>query len=107
MPELVLTAADDGRALDVGPGTGITVVLAENPTTGYGWQVTDSLPGCLASKSSRYDRDAGGAIGQGGQRSFGFVVVAAGACDLALELRRPWETGVEPVGRFRVHLTVR
>lgn len=107
MPGLALTAADDGRALSVGPGTEITIMLAENPTTGYGWQIAGPLPGCLASKSSRYDRGGGALVGQGGWRSFGFVAVAAGSCDLALELRRPWETEAAAADRFRVHVTVR
>lgn len=106
MPDLVLSAADDGRALSVEAGAGITVVLGENPTTGYSWQLVGPLPACVVAEGDRYDRDAGAAIGGGGQRSFRFVATASRACDIKLELRRSWEIGLAPADRFRVGITV-
>ncbi len=107
MPELVLTAADDGRAFAVDRGTAISVVLDENPTTGYSWQLVEPLPDCLVPQGDRHDRPAGAAIGGGGRRVLRFAAEVPGSCRIWLDLRRVWEIGLAPAGRFRASVTVR
>lgn len=107
MSDLVLTSADDGRTVTVDRGTVISVILEENPTTGYTWQFAEALPDCLVSAGDRYDRPAGAAIGGGGRRTFRFAAEAPGSCRIWLDLRRVWEIGLAPAGRFLADVVVR
>lgn len=107
MPELVLTAADDGRDLAVEIGAEIALALEENRTTGFLWQLAGPLPDGLVWKGDRFYHDAGPGLGRGGRRSFRFLAVAPGSGDIAFQLRRPWEIGLAPQARFRVGVTVR
>lgn len=107
MSDLVLTSADDGCTVTVDRGTVISVILEENPTTGYTWQLVEPLPDCLVPRGDRHDRPAGAALGGNGRRILRFAAEAPGSCRIWLDLRRVWEIGLAPAGRFRASITVR
>jgi inhibitor of cysteine peptidase len=77
--------------------------LAENPTTGYRWDVTSS--GEPVCKLDETDYEPGGSgLGRGGTRRWKFLVLAPGVATIALEYRRPFETGKAPSKTFTVRV---
>lgn len=91
MAELILSAAHDGTTVSAAVGDVLVLVLGENPTTGYRWQL--AVPAGL-----RVDRDdyaaassSVGASGGGGQRSLRLVIERAGLHAVQALLCRAWE----------------
>jgi len=82
----------------------LEIVLAENPSTGHGWQVL--ADGAPASRLLA-DRFApgSGALGAAGQRTFTFEAVAPGAASVDLAYARSFEEA-EPARRFTIRLVV-
>lgn len=77
----------------------VSVVLDENPTTGYGWTYTASAEGLLKEISSEYAQDANsaGLMGAGGKRTWVFEGAAQGDVMLRFVYARPFEEGTAPV----------
>lgn len=77
----------------------LTIVLDENPTTGYGWSYTPSAEGMLREVSSEYaqDPDSAGLMGAGGKRTWVFEGLMPGDVTLQFQYARPFEEGVDPV----------
>ena len=71
----------------------VVLRLAENPTTGYRWEVSMSGAGELALVGDTFVAGAG-IPGAGGQRVFRYVCRASGSVQLEAIKRRPWEAGV-------------
>jgi len=114
MPDVVrdLRGADVGSALDIIAGDRFSISLIGVPTAGYEWAPA-SLPAFL-----KLVDEAGGVTstaqylpGYSGGNHWEVLVfeaLEAGAGDLVLEQRRPWEDESEPaVDSFRVSVTVR
>lgn len=80
-------------------GRRLTIVLDENPTTGYGWTYAVSAEGKLREISSEYAQDGGtaGLVGAGGKRTWVFEGVMPGDVTLQFGYARPFEEGVGPV----------
>ena len=76
----------------------VSVILQENPTTGYGWNYVASPEGILREVSSEFVQDAGteGLMGAGGKRTWMFEGAAAGGTVLHFAYARPFEEGVAP-----------
>jgi inhibitor of cysteine peptidase len=108
MTAIEVTAVDDGKSVTARPGDEIVVVLPENATTGYRWQLDQSAEQ-LRLLSDGY-REAAAAddeepvFGRGGLREFRFAVDAPGAGTLLLKHWREWE-GDSSVTR-RVSFTI-
>ncbi len=71
----------------------VVLRLAENPTTGYRWEVSSSGAGELALIADTFVAGAG-IPGAGGQRVFRYVCRSPGNVQLEAIKRRPWEAGV-------------
>ena len=86
----VYTEADSGKSVPELPGETFGIRLAENPTTGYSWNL--SLPAGLTLSRDEYlpSATSGQVAGAGGTRSFTLVAARAGAWNLSAEYRRPW-----------------
>jgi inhibitor of cysteine peptidase len=97
-----LTERDSGARRTVRVGEHVTVVLPENPSTGYRWHA-DIDPAVLAQQADRYE---GGreAIGAGGTRRLTFTTLRSGSTQLRLEKRRSWSR--EAIDAFEVQLDV-
>ncbi|MDD1770352.1 MAG: protease inhibitor I42 family protein [Methanomassiliicoccales archaeon] len=98
-----LRTKDAGRSVRVKVKERIDLVLEENPTTGYGWQMAQ-LPALLELVDSDYLPDTPQRCGSGGRKVFHFVVARPGSGSLRLEYRRSWEKDVEPARVFEVSL---
>ncbi len=94
----------DGREVRLRVGEELDVVLAENRTTGYRWEVLDDgAPVCRVVRDSF---QAGGpALGAPGRRTWGFHAARAGTATVALAYRRPFGGG-EPARRFTLRIVV-
>ncbi len=98
----------DGQAIDIQVGDTFEVALPENPTTGFGWEVTEGLGDVIEQDGvPRYapDRSNPHMTGGGGIIAFHFKAVAAGTAELKLAYHRKWETETPPAKTF--HMTVK
>ncbi len=108
-----LTAADAGRPQTLAVGQRLTLTLASNPTTGYGWALADSAGGALARDGApAYVQDpspAGGPpmAGRGGMATWTFRAARAGSGTLRLDYGRSFEPGTAPAETFSVPVVVR
>lgn len=106
-----LTVADDGKMVELKPGEKISISLVGIPTAGYLWaaaappafvKVSDG-PGGATSSAQLLPGFAGGSHWE-------VLVVeatAAGAGELVLVQKRPWETKADPDAKtFKVKLKV-
>jgi inhibitor of cysteine peptidase len=104
MPEVIVTQSDQGRTIEAHQGDLIVVRLAENLTTGYGWEMTPLGSTVLELLDSDYSQDGGELVGRGGTRAFRLHVRSPGTQRVQFEYRRPWEE--EAVDHFHVNIEV-
>jgi inhibitor of cysteine peptidase len=86
----VYTEADSEKTVNESIGTEFNVRLAENPTTGYSWNMTRSGGLDLVRDEYIPSRSAGQGVGSGGIHSFSFKAAGAGVQALHGEYRRAW-----------------
>lgn len=88
MPDIELTT--DG-AVSLAPGDRLVLRLAENPTTGYRWELPEP-PAALSVESDEFRPSPSEAPGSGGERVIVLRATAAGQQSVRLRLKRPWES---------------
>lgn len=91
MPEIILSAADRGKLIEVAPDSRVLLRLLENPSTGYRWELEPFEGDALKLQADTYQAPATLAPGAGGVRVFDFLARSSGTVTLRLYLRRPWE----------------
>jgi predicted secreted protein len=90
--------SDPGKPIAVEVGKEFSLVLASNPTTGYGWSLaSDPDEKVIIPAGSGYRPSASGLMGAGGAETWTFKAVGKGRTVIVLRYSRPWEKGVEPV----------
>ena len=96
----------NGREVVLAVGDVVDISLAENPTTGFRWELAAKPgPACLLVKSTF--EPAVGPPGKGGTHHWHFQAAHSGTAEVALEYRRPWERNTPPAKRFMLSLRVR
>ena len=85
-------------------GQKLEISLAENPTTGYRWELKAAGEPACAARGDNFEAPPPG-IGQGGTHRWRFEAVAQGMGNIELVYRRAWEQDKPPAETFR--LTVR
>ncbi len=105
MATVILSSADDGRSIGAHPGDEIVLRLAENPTTGYRWQV-ERVEGPLEQGGDSYLPDPNMQFGSGGVRELHFKCCDEGRARLELKHWQAWEGESSVVERFAVDLTL-
>lgn len=102
------TEADSGMTLRNNVGDTFTIVLPENPTTGYSWTFSPPLfsPDMLLITEDEFRRPetSGKMVGVPGERVFSFKSIGPGTTGIKLEYRRPWEQNAAAEKSF--HLLV-
>ena len=96
----------NGRTVEVMLGQTIEVLLNENPTTGFRWQLTsDGSPACaiIDDQFKPLVRPPGG----GGQHLWRFSVLRPAEGDIELRYVRHWEVAKEATRTFRIHIQVK
>lgn len=86
--KMTLTAQDSGRSLNVSLHVPIVVELAENPTTGYRWQIFENGNPVLRLSKDSFRRGSSSAVGAGGTRVLEFLTESAGAASLRIGYTR-------------------
>jgi inhibitor of cysteine peptidase len=87
LADLTLTSAENGQVVPVTIGDTIAVELAENPTTGYQWQIERTGSG-VAMVSETFDLQKPPRIGSGGTKRFVFRAAEVGLARIRL---RYWQ----------------
>jgi len=108
-----LSAADDGRLVELVDGALIEIALRANPSTGYSWAVAEHDPQILRVIEEGAFAPETALVGAPVQQVMRFQAVGAGQTALRLAYQRPWEGGrqrgsttrtfslqVRAVGRF-------
>lgn len=103
MRTVTISETDNGKSLALGLGDDIVLTLAENPTTGYRWQL-DSPPGLIVSVTGDSFTPGSGQIGGGGTRTFSLRALRAGAARLSLKLKRSWDPADKYAQEFNIEL---
>jgi inhibitor of cysteine peptidase len=102
-----LSEANSGATVNARQGDPITVVLDENPTSGYQWNAGQPPdPAVLRLERNDFGPPQGGTPGQGGKRVVGYRAVGPGRTNVVLEYRRSWEQGRPPARTFWVTIQV-
>ena len=97
----------NGTTVKIPLGTGGCIVrLAENPTTGYSWNVT--VTSGLGIVNDTYTQDPGtqGMAGAGGIHSWTLMGTAAGQQKFAAVYKRPWENTTGSEDTFVLNIVV-
>jgi predicted secreted protein len=85
-----LDEAAAGRPVTMEIGQRLQIILPENRTTGYRWQVGGGCAGILAAEEDQATAGSG-QPGAGGTRVWVFAAKAEGKCELRFESVRAWE----------------
>jgi inhibitor of cysteine peptidase len=86
----VYTEKDSGRTVNASLGDDFNVRLAENPSTGYGWNMTATRGLELVRDEFIPSNPSGQIAGSGGIHSFYYKATETGEQTLHGEYRRPW-----------------
>jgi inhibitor of cysteine peptidase len=106
--EIKATIDDNGREMQLKKGQTLVVTLEGNPTTGYSWEVAETLDEQVLRLTGEPEFKAESeALGAGGVQTLRFEAVNAGQITLKLVYHRPWEKGVEPLETYSLQIMVR
>jgi len=94
--EVQLTDANNGGQVTVKVGQTINLQLDANPSTGFGWEVSQLDTMLLADLPAE----------AGGWEYFHFTMQQKGETTLKLIYHRSWEKGVEPAKTFEVKIQI-
>jgi predicted secreted protein len=106
MKIIEVNESDNGSIVILPMTAMLTVILKENPTTGYIWQEEGNSTPCLELTSSEFLTKASHGIGAGGIEVFYFRPLSPGKCELFLKLWRPWKGEKSVIKRFRIGVAV-
>ncbi len=87
---VTFTEADNGKTEDVTQNTQFSVVLAENPSTGFTWNATLS-PGLELQSDYHKDDPSTGRPGAGGTHTWVMVAKVTGDQKFSAIYKRSWE----------------
>lgn len=100
---LELNQDANGGQIEVSVGELFNVCLAENPTTGYRWDVAaESSPAIRVMRDSYHSES--GMVGAPGVREWQFQAEAPGTHSLVLVEKRSWQNNA--LGAFKVSVAV-
>ncbi|HEY32953.1 MAG TPA: protease inhibitor I42 family protein [Dehalococcoidia bacterium] len=108
--QIDLDASHDGQEIEVAAGTLLVITLESNPTTGFGWQLSEPIDeGLIALIESRYqpcENAEQGTVGAGGSEVWTFETLATGVATISMEYSRPWEGGEKAVQTFEITVII-
>lgn len=91
MAEITVRAGENGSTVTAAVGDVVKIELAENPTTGFRWQIASVNSSILRLQSDDF-APSGPPVGSGGLHVFRWAAAGRGNTDVQLELKRSWET---------------
>ncbi len=99
---IVIRQADAGQYFTAKTGDIIEIILEENPSTGYLWEIADIDHNILVSLESSFSDSGDVILGSAGIHKFLFKVKAPGETIISLRLSRPWENEADAIEQFQV-----
>jgi len=93
---------DNGKTLSASPGDSIVLVLPENPSTGYRWEM-ETTGGIVPVSDSFFPSDTG-LIGAPGTHLWRFIVKGSGFQKISGTYRRPWVPVSGGEKKFVLHI---
>lgn len=99
---IMIRQANAGEYFTAVIGDTIEVLLDENPSTGYLWEVVKLDRNILVSLESSFFYTSDALLGSRGIRRFQFVVKAPGETIISFRLIRPWEKDASAIEQFQV-----
>jgi len=103
---LVVTEEQNTATVNVTTGAVITVILKENPTTGYSWNLT-TTPGLqIINDTYKPTYTTGKLVGSGGTHIWDISAVATGTQKIQAVYKRSWEPTVGNETTFSMTVVV-
>jgi len=96
---------DDNTTVTLPVGSNITISLAENPTTGYSWNVTSS-EGLEYVNDTYIAPEDTGLVGAGGVHVWEYIAAEAGNGEFSAVYMRPWENVTGNETTFSMAFTI-
>ena len=106
--EVRLTQDGGLRSVALVKGRILVVVIAGNPSTGYRWELADSVKGAVLSQDGHVEFVAGRSdlVGAPGEYRFTFKAVGLGKTTVSFKYVRPWEKNTPTAATATVNVTV-
>jgi predicted secreted protein len=101
----VLTAADNGRTVELPVGDEVALRLPENATTGYRWAIDSADANLVDIKEGQYVLTSE-KMGGGGEAQWLIKAKAPGATSIKLKRWRQWEGESSVVERYEITLRI-
>lgn len=101
----VLTAADNGRIVELPVGDEVALRLPENATTGYRWAIDSADANRVDIKEGQYVSTSE-KMGGGGEAQWLIKAKAPGATSVKLKRWRQWEGESSVVERYEITLRI-
>ena len=104
-----LTDADNGKTVTVKADQALILRLGANPTTGFGWEVSQVDAQLLAQRDSKIYEPANTdkpVVGGGGMEIFQFTALQKGETTLKLIYHRAWEKDVPAAQTYQVTIKI-
>ena len=96
----------DSREVVVHAHQLVELLLKENPTTGFRWELRENGAPACALREDTFLAPATGGVGRGGTHRWLFEAVETGTSPITLVYRRAWESKPpERTVRFTVRVT--
>jgi inhibitor of cysteine peptidase len=103
---VIVTQSDSGKTVPLKVGNTLIVRLESNPSTGYGWAPSGTVPDCLTQQGQgTFETGSSGLVGAPGTQSLAFFAAQSGSGTLTLAYVRPWET-TQPAKTFTIQVEV-
>lgn len=102
--EFAFNETDNNTNVTLQAGSGITIHLAENPTTGYGWNVTSSRG--LQYVNDTFIPPDTGLVGAGGVHEWQYLAAEKGTGEFSAIYRWPWENVTGNETTFSMAFTI-
>jgi len=105
MGDLLLTAVDYLREVELVEADRVTIRLDENLSTGYAWEYGSTDEGLFELISNEHRTDSPG-IGRPGTREVVLRAMRSGRGQISLRLRRSWDPPESEIDRFTVNFKI-
>lgn len=98
--ELIIDESYNGKSIQLSKRSVLTLRLAGNPTTGYGWSIDSA--GLVELVGEPDYKPSSDMIGAGGTYTFRFRLIDKGESKLTMSYGRKWDVTAEPAKKFEI-----
>ena len=102
--EYTFNETDNNADVTLPAGSKITISLAENPTTGYEWNITSTRG--LQYVSDVFTPPDTGLVGAGGMHEWQYIAPESGTAEFSAIYWRPWEGVTGDETAFKVGFAI-